>query len=157
MFATAPHVWIAHYSCESFYDRPQGRSPRITSIALRRLDNAQTVSFSIHRVAERAGVQFAEIEANYDGLERHMLDAFFDHVRHHRGFTYAHWNMRDINYGFAAIEHRYRVLGGDPAVIPDDSKVDLARVMIDIYGKGYAGHPRLETLMAQNHIKPLDF
>jgi hypothetical protein len=23
----------------------------------------------------------------------------------HKGMKYIHWNMRDINYGFAAIEH----------------------------------------------------
>jgi len=25
---------VIHYSCESFYDRPEGKSPRITSIAI---------------------------------------------------------------------------------------------------------------------------
>lgn len=45
LFADAANVWIIHYSCESFYERPEGRSPRITSIALRMLDSAQTVSF----------------------------------------------------------------------------------------------------------------
>ena len=54
---------------------------------------------------------------------------------------YMHWNMRDINYGFPAIEHRYRVLGGNPVIIDDDKKLDLARLLIDIYGVGYAGHP----------------
>ncbi len=33
IFADAENVWVIHYSCESFYDRPEGRSPRITSIA----------------------------------------------------------------------------------------------------------------------------
>jgi hypothetical protein len=70
---------------------------------------------------------------------------------------YLHWNMRDINYGFAAIEHRYRVLEGEPFVVADDRKIDLARLLIDIYGVGYAGHPRLESLMTLNHIKPLQF
>jgi hypothetical protein len=69
---------------------------------------------------------------------------------------YLHWNMRDANYGFAAIEHRYRVLGGSPIIIDDDKKTDLARLLIDIYGVGYTGHPRLETLLAQNSIKTLD-
>jgi hypothetical protein len=30
---------------------------------------------------------------------------------------YLHWNMRDINYGFAAIEHRHRVLDGSPVIV----------------------------------------
>jgi len=153
----AENVSVIHYSCESFYDRPNGASPRITSIAARKLDTGQTLSFSIHQVAEREGIAFAEIEASYDKLERMMLDAFFEHVGSHRGMKYIHWNMRDINYGFAAIEHRYRVLKGEPKIIDDDRKFDLARLLIDIFGPGYTGHPRLETLLAQNHITPLNF
>ena len=85
-----------------------------------------------------------------------MLDAYFSHVGSHRTVKYLHWNMRDINYGFAAIEHRYRVLGGDPVVIADDRKFDLARILIGIYGVGYIGHPRLQNLILINNIKPRD-
>jgi hypothetical protein len=157
LFTDASHCWIIHYSCESFYDRPDGRSPRITSIAVRKMDTAQTLSFSIHQIAERRRIPVAEIENHYDELERAMLDEFFAHLRGHQGMSYLHWNMRDINYGFAAIEHRYRVLGGAPFIVGDDRKIDLARLLIDIYGVGYAGHPRLEKLLALNHIKPLGF
>jgi hypothetical protein len=86
-----------------------------------------------------------------------MLDAYFAHVSGHRGTKYLHWNMRDINYGFAAIEHRYRVLGGEPFLIPDDAKVDLSRLLVDLYGNAYIGHPRLPSLMAKNHITALEF
>jgi len=157
VFADAPNTWVIHYSCESFYNRPNGASPRITSIAVRRLDSGQTLSFSIHQVAEERGVPFAEIEAHYDALERQMLGAFYAHVGGHRGMRYLHWNMRDINYGFAAIEHRFRVLKGEPVVVDDDKKSDLARLFIDIYGVGYVGHPRLENLLEKNSIKPRDF
>lgn len=157
IFRDAANVWVVHYSCESFYDRPDGASPRITSIAVRKLDSGQTVSFSIHQVAEQHGVAFDRIDTQYDALEKHMLDTFFAHVRGHQGMKYLHWNMRDINYGFAAIEHRHRVLNGEPFVIPDDKKFDLSRLFIDIYGVAYTGHPRLETLLAKNEVKPRDF
>jgi hypothetical protein len=65
--------------------------------------------------------------------------------------------MRDINYGFAALEHRLRVLGGDPYVISDERKIDLARLLVSRYGTKYINHPRLQQLMAKNHIKPVDF
>ena len=42
--------------------------------------------------------------------------------------------MRDMNYGFKAIEHRYSVLGGEPYQIPDANKIDLARQLINCYG-----------------------
>ena len=158
LFEDAANVWVTHYSCESFYDRTDGRSPRITSIAVRKLDSGQTVSFSIHQVAELDGIDLADITAHYDALEKKMLDAFFAHIGGHRGMKFLHWNMRDINYGFAAIEHRYRVLGGIPTfIIPDDNKFDLARLLIDIYGVGYTGHPRLTTLLNKNKIQPRDF
>lgn len=157
LFNEAANCWIIHYSCESFYDRPDGRSARITSIAVRKYDTGQTLSFSIHQIAEERGTPFADIEAHYDELEREMLGRFYTHVGGHRGMKYVHWNMRDINYGFAAIEHRYRVLGGEPVVIEDDRKTDLSRLLIDIYGVGYAGHPRLTSLLEINNIKPRDF
>ena len=34
LFAKADQITVIHYSCESFYNRPEGMSPRITSIAL---------------------------------------------------------------------------------------------------------------------------
>lgn len=157
LFEDAANVSVIHYSCESFYERIDGRSPRITSLAIRRLDTGQTTSFSIHQVAELEGVDLAGIAEHYDSLELRMLNAFFQHVGNHRGVKYLHWNMRDINYGFAAIEHRHRVLSGQPYVIPDENKYDLARLLIDIYGVGYTGHPRLTTLLEKNNIQPRDF
>jgi hypothetical protein len=62
---------------------------------------------------------------------------------------YVHWNMRDINYWLAAIEHRHRVLEGTPVVVEDDKKIDLARLLMDIYGVGYVGPPRLENILAK--------
>lgn len=157
LFEDAENTWVIHYSCESFYDRTDGRSPRITSIACRNLETSQTVSFSIHQAAELAGVSLDAITAQYDDLEKRMLDRYFEHIGGHRGVRYIHWNMRDINYGFAAIEHRYSVLGGKPFVIGDDRKFDLARLLIDIYGVSYIGHPRLDSLLKLNKIEPKDF
>lgn len=156
LFFDRSNVWILHYSCESFYNRPNGASPRITSLAVRSLDSAQTHSFSIHQVAERLQVPFAEIESRYDELERQMLDAYYQHLGAHRGMKYLHWNMRDINYGFAAIDHRYQVLGGTPVLVDDARKFDLSRILIDIYGVAYIGHPRLEKLIEENNIQPRD-
>lgn len=65
--------------------------------------------------------------------------------------------MRDINYGFAALEHRFRVLGGEPFVLPEGKKFDLARALIALYGVSYTGHPRLTTLIEKNHIAHRDF
>lgn len=86
-----------------------------------------------------------------------MLESFFDFIKSHQGAKYIHWNMRDLNYGFPAIAHRLKVLGGNPSDIQDTDKFDLARILIDIYGTNYTDHPRIESLMAQNNIKAVNF
>lgn len=151
------NVAVIHYSCESFYDRQDGRTPRITSIAILSLAAHQTHSFSIHKVAEQSGIPAQAITAEYDRLEREMLDEFFEFIRLHETYKWVHWNMRDVNYGFAAIEHRYRVLGGKPIRIDDSKKYDLANLLIIAFGVGYIGHPRLEKLVDKNKIAKLNF
>lgn len=148
---------VIHYSCESFYDIKDGRTPRITSIAVRELDSAQTKSFSIHKAAEIKKVKLHEIEQNYDTLEKEMLKEFFDYVKIHCNYNWVHWNMRDINYGFEAIEYRYKVLGGKPVSVDSAKKYDLARLLPNKYGLRYIGHPRLEKLVEKNHITQKDF
>lgn len=148
---------VVHYSCESFYDREDGRTPRVTSIAVRNFDSGQTESYSIHKVAEQKGLPFDQIPEHYDELENVMLGEFFTFLQQNQGLLWIHWNMRDINYGFAALEHRYRVLGGEPFVLPEGKKFDLARALISLYGVTYTGHPRLATLIEKNHIAHRDF
>ncbi|MEY9980227.1 hypothetical protein [Lysinibacillus sp. RC79] len=146
---------IIHYSCESFYDIKDGRTPRITSIAVRYFNTGQTETFSIHKIAEKSGY-LSEIESHYDKLEKIMLGDFYKFVKMHVSYNWIHWNMRDINYGFQAIEHRFSVLGGKPISIPDSQKFDLARKLVDIYAD-YADHPRLEKLIELNNITKKDF
>lgn len=148
---------VVHYSCESFYDTEEGKTPRVTSIAVRNLASGQTESFSIHKLAEQMQLPFKEIDEKYDELEKEMLTEFFEFVRSHQHFCWVHWNMRDINYGFAALEHRFRVLKGEPVVIAEDRKFDLARALVSIYGVGYIGHPRLQKLIEKNKITDRGF
>jgi hypothetical protein len=149
-------VLIIHYSCESFYDSQEGKTPRITSIAVRFMKSAQTLSFSIHKEAERAHIPIQQIEKHYDELEKAMLVDFFTFATRHGDYTWVHWNMRDANYGFPALENRFRVLGGEPYEINDDNKADLSRILIDKYSPKIAPHRRLENLMKVNDITPKD-
>ena len=157
LFGHPESVAVIHYSCESFYDRPDGRSARITSIAARKLDSGQTTSFSIHQIAERLHLDPFTITENYDCLERRMLAEFSTYAQQHQDMKYLHWNMRDINFGFQALAHRASVYGIEMYDIPEPRRYDLSRMMIDIYGVGYIGHPRLQNLLKANDIKPLDF
>lgn len=148
---------IIHYSCESLIDQPDGRSPRITSIAVRKLENGQAESFSLHREAEKQGIPYKEITEHFDKLEKSMLTAFFEFVLKYRTHTWIHWNMRDNNYGFPAINHRFEVLGGVPLDISDSNKFDLSRAILAIYGAKYIGHPRLTKILEINDISMMDF
>lgn len=153
----AKNILIIHYSCESFYERVDGTSPKITSIAVRKLNDGQTRSFSIHKEAELQHIDLDAIEKHYTSLEKVMLTNFYEYVKMNKDKIFVHWNMRDENYGFGAIELRFRILGGCPFVIDDDKKVDLARLLVDIYGVGYIEHPRLEKLIKLNKITDCDF
>jgi hypothetical protein len=153
-----PHsVVFIHYSCESFYDRPDGSSPRITSIAVRFLGSGQTKSFSIHQEAETQRIAHADITQRYDELEKRMLDNFAAFCQRFTGCKWVHWNMRDGNYGFEAIAHRHRVLGGEPCELQDTNKIDLARLFHDLLGPKYIPHPRFKNLLDRNDMVPRNF
>jgi hypothetical protein len=143
---------IIHYSCESFIDTPKGASPRITTIGIRYLNSAQTKSFSIHKYAEIQKIDDEKIDEKYDELEKMMLIDYYDFVSKHQNYKCIHINMRDENYGFEAIARRFRVLGGTPVDINDQNKIDFARLLVNLYGSSYIGHPRFENLYKLNRI-----
>ena len=156
-FQRSEHTVLVHYSCESFYDRNNPRSPRVTSIAVRNLESGQTKSFSIHLIAERRSL-LDKIEQHYDQLEKEMLEDFFKTVEQKQHWQWLHWNMRDANYGFEALENRLKALGSTPAaVVSEEKRLDLSRILIRIYGQDYIGHPRIEKLMQLNSITSRDF
>jgi hypothetical protein len=157
LFANGKSVVVVHYSCESFYDRQDGSSPRVTCIAVRNLASGQTKSFSIHQIAEKGRKKLADIAANFDDLEKRMLKEFFEYAKTHLRSQWLHWNMRDNNFGFAALEHRAQALGTTSVEIPEENRHDLARMLIAMYGVGYIGHPRLEKLIEKNMIAARDF
>lgn len=151
------NLLIIHYSCESFYGIEDGRTPRITSIAIRHFSSTQSTSFSIHKTAEKKNIAFDKIEEHYDELEKETLDEYMKFVKNHAHCHWLHWNMRDMNYGFKAIEHRYSVLTGKPVVIEDTKKYDLGKKMKEIFSENYAEHPRLENIVKMNGITSHNF
>jgi hypothetical protein len=87
--------YIIHYSSQSLFDAEAGaHSPRITSIVVRHYVSGQTVSFSMHTVAEYLGIQPDEVEARYDEVERELLTQFYNFSRDRREKYWVHWNMR---------------------------------------------------------------
>ena len=65
--------------------------------------------------------------------------------------------MRDVNYGFEAINNRYEILKGKSYEIKEENKFDLADKLKEFYGKNYIEHPRLEKICDYNKIDRKDF
>lgn len=169
---------------------PLANSTRVTSIAVRNLKSGQTKTWSIHKSAELSKqldslsemikanaplasqgrnpetprtTSTARISEILDPLEFDMLKGYFSFLQDHSDSTYVHWNMRDDNYGFSALEHRFRVLGGIPVILQDNKKFDLARELITLFGKRYAPHTspkgrkgRLMSVIELNMIADTD-
>lgn len=161
-FENAIQCYVIHYSCESFHDRDSTKSTRITSIAIRNLKHAQSHHWALNRSAELLKLDIQNPD-NLDVLERDLLQKYFDFIKLYQNCTFIHWNMRDNNYGFPALEHRFMVLGGKPFVLQDDRKLDLARVAVSIYGRNYIAHEalngrkgRLMALVEKNDIADKD-
>lgn len=148
---------LIHYSCESFVNITDGHTPRITSIAIRYFATGQTESFSLHKTAEQMGIVSEDIPDNYNLIEKEMLSEYFEFIKENRDKFFIHINMRDINYGFKAIEHRFKVLKCTPTILQDSQKIDFARLLINLFGNRYINHPRMESLYKLNGIRPLFF
>ena len=151
-------IYIIHYSCENLNDNNEGYSPRITSIAIIHVETDTTHSFSIHLVAEQLKIDRNEIKNKYDDIEKVMLEEFNHFIKNHQDGLWIHWNMSNINYGFQAIEHRYKVLTGKDAIkISDLKKFNLSKMILGIYGKDCVEHPRMPNLMKLNGGTHRDF
>lgn len=131
---------IIHYSCESFFNT-HGRTPRITSIAIKNRDNGTSIVFSIHLMAQLKQKDLSNLSDNdFDFLEKEMLKEFYDFVGKHKTYKWVHWNMRNASFGFEAIANRYRILGGNSRYIEDQFKYDLPQIIGNIYTYKFEEH-----------------
>lgn len=150
-------LFIIHYSCQSLNDANEGYSPRITSIAVLHAPSDTMHSFSIHLIAEIEEINREDISDHYDELEAKMLKKFFKFVSENQNAYWLHWNMSNINYGFEAIEHRFRVLTKeDPPRIDDSRRYNLSSIIQVMYGSDCVDHPKMPNLMELNGGKNRD-
>ena len=157
LFGHPASAFVIHYACQSFSQPQRYGSPRITSIAIRNIETGQTTAFSIHEELELANIPVSDVHAHFDQLEYRMLEKYFVYLRENRNFRFLHWNMRDQKFGFSAIEHRFRKLGGTPFELPEQNRSDLAIITSDIYGSGYLPKPYLQNLAERNGLTTAGF
>lgn len=144
---------VIHYSCESFYGLP--RAPRIVTVAARNLKYKQSKCFSVQKIAEEKHIDVYNME-QYEEIERILLESFFNYLEENKDKTWIHWNMSSDKYGFSALEHRARVLGVTPFVLPDEKKLDLKILFNDYYGEGYIPDRQMEELIRKNNLHEQD-
>lgn len=159
LYSANRKILIIHYSCESFYDKA-GYTPRITCIGILNRENNESVVFSIHLQAQilHKDVNTLSIE-DMDVVEKAMLDEFSTYVRNHSSYVWVHWNMRSSSFGFQAISNRYRILGGEIIIIPDNNKLDLPQIFGKLYTYTFEAHKpdgQLLNLSRRNKISTKD-
>lgn len=157
IFAHPEQVFAVHYSCHSFYQHDQLASTRIGCISLRQLASGQVTTFSIAKTAELYRLSPADIPPRWNALERTMLGEFYEFVRTNKSARFLHWNMRDDTFGFGAVAHRFEVLGGRPEDIVEQNRIDLARLLHEIYGDHYVKERgKLDALAKRNGLVSSD-
>lgn len=138
-------IRIVHYSCESF----SSRAPRITSISVYDFDSKQIESFSIHLSAQEIGRSCVSLmEDEVDELEKHLLKKFFMYVRANKSCKWVHWKMKDLAFGFKALELRFRALKGRPTKIQNENKYDLSEILKLIYSSNYETNGDIGKLLS---------
>ncbi len=147
------------YTCENESDVKFNRTPRITSIIVRRLDNKQATSFSISQELELLQTSKA-CKENLDNAEKNMLSNFYFYAEHECAEKkWLHWRMNDSIYGFSALEIRYKILGGNPYNIPSNNRIDICALFKKRYGEKFVKNEkwRIKYLAEKNKIETAGF
>ncbi|MAO48363.1 MAG: hypothetical protein CL527_06560 [Aequorivita sp.] len=151
---------LIHYSCESFLNS-NGRTPRIVSISVMDLETSQTNTYSIHLQAQFLKYDFHNLtEIEFDECEKKMLSEYYSFLEKNKTKYFVHWSMNNSNYGFKAIDNRYRILGGYVNEIENKFKINLGETLSLIYSDSYSkdgSGGKLHNLSILNNFKPREF
>ncbi|SIL35709.1 Uncharacterised protein [Mycobacteroides abscessus subsp. abscessus] len=134
---------IVHYASGNFYlakDHP-----------------VEIICISIVDIADFNTTSFSQSDYNLDSAEdreKALLTDFFEYPGTHQDARIVHWNMNNADYGYAAIEARYKWLFDEspPSSFPAARMLDLDSVIEALHGPDYAPHPKLKQLAALNKL-----
>ena len=168
LFASPGRSYAIHYALQRLRRGRDDRAPPVAAIALRNLGTGDLRIFSIKAEADRAGLSLSTAAASPEtllGLEYSMFFELDDFIAQHPKAMFVHWYMRDARFGFEALELRHRTvtsevvasIHGERSVasaapfgfgaglpplairVPDERRIDLARVLHRLYGIGQVG------------------
>jgi len=148
-------VLIIYYS--NFENNYEPFSSAISSIVIRSLDKSIYQCFSIHLEADLSKLDIETIEDEYIDLEYMVLLKFSKFLKNHKEYTWIHWNMNNIEYGFEALKHRFDKLsqGSNEQFeeVVGKNKFDLNNFFEIYFGENYSTGPdKLKSLMEFNNI-----
>ncbi len=168
LFAAPGRAFAIHYALQRLRRGRDDRTPPVAAIALRNLGTGDLRVFSIKAEADRAGLDLAVAAGAPQELlrlEYSMQFGLNDFIERHPEAMFVHWYMRDGHFGFAALELRHRLVTSQivagihgersvaPALpfgfgtglpplsirVPEERRIDLARVLHRLYGIGQVG------------------
>jgi len=139
-YTNGGEFFSVHYASQSFVS-VQKEPIAVAGIAVYNPRENVTQTFNRLDVVDR---EQAEME---------ILRRFFDFLSANRDATFLHWNMGSVEYGFEVLAKRYEFLGSKkPALTAPRERVDVDKVIRQLYGHDYAPHPRLPGIARLNDL-----
>ena len=150
---------IIHYARQNFINDAYEKGPRVIAITVMNAQSQQIRNFSLKRSSNNSFYDVSEAEQ--DKIEYLMLKDFFDYVDHNKEKKWFHWNMENNDFGFQAIEDRYKSLGGEPIHFNDKKTINISSLLEKRYGINFAkdsiwnGHHtgKMYDIFTMNKIK----
>lgn len=128
-----------HYARQNCFADAYEKGPRIIAIVAMNAESEQFAVFSLKKSAEKEGNDFFKLsETEQDQVEHNMLHDFFEYYNKNNDKIWLHWNMKNNNFGFSAIEDRFRSLKGNPHPFDDGKLINISVLLKKKYGINYA-------------------
>lgn len=145
-FRRGDRIIAVHYACENLYEATD-HPAAVSCVAFCPVGSGNAVSFS--------QIDTASAGDESGARERWVLDRYFEYLQHNPSAAFVHWNMSKADYGFSALEGRYRYMVHDevPYGLPEDRTFDVDDLVAAEHGLGYVRHPRLFKLAATNGLR----
>lgn len=128
-----------HYARQNCFSDAYEKGPRVVAIGAMNANSEQFVVFSLKKSADKQGKSFFELsDSEKDIIESSMLQDFFEYVENNKDKVWLHWNMKNNNFGFSAIEDRFRMLNGNPIHFEEGKLINISVLLKKKYGINYA-------------------
>lgn len=128
-----------HYARQNCFTDGYEKGPRVIAIVVMNAESEQLRIFSLRKVAEQNGNDFFKIsEEEKDKIEYHLLEEFFEYVKMNKEKMWLHWNMKNNNFGFSAIENRFSELNGTPYHLEEGKLINISVLLKKRYGTNFA-------------------